>query len=210
MSDPSAGWSTAPNTPCQLASWSTSPPGVLRHHRGSPRCSPCGEVGQGRRGRGDGDRPHTQVGSRRPRCRDPTPLYPYARGAHLRVRSGRRQGASLPEHRRSPHASRGLYMEYRPPRRAAGREDLRWHDLRIGATMAAQARATTRELMTRLGHHHLGRRYALPTRRRRPARRDRATAVQDGWLKSSARGWSVWDTRGRAEESDMRITRSLT
>ena len=46
-----------------------------------------------------------------------------------------------------------LYKVYRPARKAAGREDLRWHYLRhTGATMAAQAGATTRELMTRLGH----------------------------------------------------------
>ena len=42
---------------------------------------------------------------------------------------------------------------YRPARAAAGRPDLRWHDLRhTGATLAAQAGATTRELMDRLGH----------------------------------------------------------
>ncbi|MGO1385797.1 MAG: tyrosine-type recombinase/integrase, partial [Arachnia sp.] len=46
-----------------------------------------------------------------------------------------------------------LYKVYRPARAAAGRPDLRWHDLRhTGATLAAQAGATTRELMDRLGH----------------------------------------------------------
>lgn len=46
-----------------------------------------------------------------------------------------------------------LYKVYRPARAAAGRQDLRWHDLRhTGATLAAQAGATTRELMDRLGH----------------------------------------------------------
>ncbi len=36
---------------------------------------------------------------------------------------------------------------------AAGRDDLRWHDLRhTGATLAAQAGATTAELQARLGH----------------------------------------------------------
>ncbi len=50
-----------------------------------------------------------------------------------------------------------LYKVYRPARKAAGREDLRWHDLRhTGATMAAQAGATTRELMARLGHTTAG------------------------------------------------------
>ena len=38
-------------------------------------------------------------------------------------------------------------------KRAAGRADLRWHDLRhTGATMAAQVGATTAELQARLGH----------------------------------------------------------
>lgn len=50
-----------------------------------------------------------------------------------------------------------LYKVYKPARKAAGREDLRWHDLRhTGATMAAQAGATTRELMDRLGHTTAG------------------------------------------------------
>ncbi|MCW3158630.1 tyrosine-type recombinase/integrase [Micropruina sonneratiae] len=35
----------------------------------------------------------------------------------------------------------------------AGRDDLRWHDLRhTGATLAAQVGATTAELQARLGH----------------------------------------------------------
>lgn len=38
-------------------------------------------------------------------------------------------------------------------KKAAGRSDLRWHDLRhTGATLAAQAGATTAELQARLGH----------------------------------------------------------
>jgi len=38
-------------------------------------------------------------------------------------------------------------------RKAARREDLKWHDLRhTGATMAAQVGATTAELQARLGH----------------------------------------------------------
>lgn len=46
-----------------------------------------------------------------------------------------------------------LYKVFRPARKKAGRPDLRWHDLRhTGATFAAQAGATTRELMDRLGH----------------------------------------------------------
>ena len=46
-----------------------------------------------------------------------------------------------------------LYRHWYKARTAAGREDLRWHDLRhSGATMAAQTGATLAELMGRLGH----------------------------------------------------------
>lgn len=46
-----------------------------------------------------------------------------------------------------------LYKVFRRARAAAGRPDLRWHDLRhTGSTMAAQAGATLAELMNRLGH----------------------------------------------------------
>jgi integrase len=42
---------------------------------------------------------------------------------------------------------------FKRARAVAGRDDLRWHDLRhTGATLAAQAGATTRELQDRLGH----------------------------------------------------------
>src|SRR3712207_9545284 len=45
-----------------------------------------------------------------------------------------------------------LYKVYYPARKAAGREDLRWHDLRhTGAVLAAQTGATLAELMGRLG-----------------------------------------------------------
>lgn len=46
-----------------------------------------------------------------------------------------------------------LYKVFYPARKAAGREDLRWHDLRhTGAVLAAQTGATLAELMGRLGH----------------------------------------------------------
>jgi integrase len=46
-----------------------------------------------------------------------------------------------------------LYKVYYPARQAAGRKDLRWHDLRhTGAVLAAQTGATLAELMGRLGH----------------------------------------------------------
>lgn len=46
-----------------------------------------------------------------------------------------------------------LTKVYYPARQAAGRPDLRWHDLRhTGATLAAVAGATLADLMERLGH----------------------------------------------------------
>ena len=50
-----------------------------------------------------------------------------------------------------------LYRWYYPARAAAGRPDLRWHDLRhTGATLAAATGATLAELMNRLGHSTVG------------------------------------------------------
>jgi len=50
-------------------------------------------------------------------------------------------------------ASSTLYRWFYPAREAAGRADLRWHDLRhTGATLAALTGATLPELMNRLGH----------------------------------------------------------
>lgn len=50
-------------------------------------------------------------------------------------------------------APSSLYAVFYPARKAAGRPDLRWHDLRhTGAVLAAQTGATLAELMGRLGH----------------------------------------------------------
>ena len=50
-------------------------------------------------------------------------------------------------------ASSTLYRWFYPARDAAGRGDLRWHDLRhTGATLASLTGATLPELMNRLGH----------------------------------------------------------
>ena len=50
-------------------------------------------------------------------------------------------------------ATSTLYKVYYPARKAAGRDDLRWHDLRhTGAVLAASTGATLAELMGRLGH----------------------------------------------------------
>jgi integrase len=60
-------------------------------------------------------------------------LFPAAGGGHL--------------------ATSTLYRVYYPAREAAGRPDLRWHDLRhSGAVLAAQSGATLADLMGRLGH----------------------------------------------------------
>lgn len=54
-------------------------------------------------------------------------------------------------------ASSTLYRHFYPAREAAGRPDLRWHDLRhTGATLAAATGATLAELMNRLGHSTVG------------------------------------------------------
>lgn len=50
-------------------------------------------------------------------------------------------------------APSALYRVFYPAREAAGRPDLRWHDLRhTGAVLAAATGATLAELMARLGH----------------------------------------------------------
>lgn len=50
-------------------------------------------------------------------------------------------------------APSSLYRSFYPARTEAGREDLRWHDLRhTGAVLAASTGATLAELMGRLGH----------------------------------------------------------
>ena len=50
-------------------------------------------------------------------------------------------------------APSSLYAVYHPARAEAGREDLRFHDLRhTGAVLAAATGATLAELMARLGH----------------------------------------------------------
>jgi integrase len=60
-------------------------------------------------------------------------LFPAANGGHL--------------------APSTLYKSFYRARHAAGRPDLRWHDLRhSGAVLAAQTGATLAELTARLGH----------------------------------------------------------
>ena len=73
---------------------------------------------------------------------------------HLDRHAQRGANGLLFPNRDGRHMHHGsLYKVYKPARAAAGRPDLRWHDLRhTGATLAAHAGATTRELMDRLGH----------------------------------------------------------
>jgi integrase len=64
-------------------------------------------------------------------------LFPAAGGGHL--------------------APSSLYKVFYPARKAAGRPDLRWHDLRhTGAVLAAATGASLAELMARLGHSTQG------------------------------------------------------
>jgi integrase len=73
--------------------------------------------------------------------------------AHL-ARVGRGRDALLFPAKHGGHlAPSTLQRHYYRARAAAGRDDLRWHDLRhSGAVLAAQAGATLAELMARLGH----------------------------------------------------------
>ena len=76
--------------------------------------------------------------------------------AHLKNHTGKAKDALLfpaAADSTTHMAPSTLYKVYYPARKAAGREDLRWHDLRhTGAVLAAQTGATLAELMGRLGH----------------------------------------------------------
>ncbi len=73
---------------------------------------------------------------------------------HLIEHAGRGRDALLFPAAGGGHMSpSSLYAVYHPARDAAGRPDLRFHDLRhTGATLAAATGATLAELMRRLGH----------------------------------------------------------
>ncbi len=85
----------------------------------------------------------------------PPHLLPAVR-EHLRSSiTGGRDGLLFPSaHDPGRHLAPGsLYKVFYRARDAAGRPDLRWHDLRhTGAVLAAQTGATLAELMGRLGH----------------------------------------------------------
>ena len=82
----------------------------------------------------------------------PTTLIPRLR-EHLDKFAGPGEDALVFPNTQGQHMHHGsLYKVFRPARKTAGRPDLRWHDLRhTGATNAAPY-ATTRELMTFMGH----------------------------------------------------------
>lgn len=64
-----------------------------------------------------------------------------------------REGLLFPAVNGEHLSSTSLYTVFHPAREAAGRPDLRWHDLRhTGAVLAASTGATLAELMARLGH----------------------------------------------------------
>jgi integrase len=76
--------------------------------------------------------------------------------AHLKNHTGKGKDALLFPAAADSNAHMApstLYKVYYPARKSAGRDDLRWHDLRhTGAVLAAQTGATLAELMGRLGH----------------------------------------------------------
>ena len=117
----------------------------------------AGAVVRVRRGviRTDGGRvvkdPKSEAGSRDVNI--PPHLIPVVR-EHLDTRTGREPGTLLFPSARGAHlAPSSLYAVYHPARAAAGRPDLRFHDLRhTGATWAAEEGATLADLMARLGH----------------------------------------------------------
>lgn len=73
---------------------------------------------------------------------------------HLEHHTGPGKDALLFPALQGGHLNNSSLMKpYRKARAAAGRPDLRWHDLRhVAGTEAARAGATTRETMARLGH----------------------------------------------------------
>ncbi len=83
----------------------------------------------------------------------PPHLLPVIREHLLQHAEGGRDGLLFPAASGGHLAPSTLYKSFYKARQAAGRPDLRWHDLRhTAATLAAQTGATMAELMSRLGH----------------------------------------------------------
>ncbi|MFA6046808.1 MAG: site-specific integrase [Phycisphaerales bacterium] len=95
--------------------------------------------------------PKTDAGSRDVVI--PEHLLPLVREHLLKHTQKGANGLLFPSPRGNPLRDSTLGRWYYPAREAAGRPDLRFHDLRhTGAVLAAQSGATIAELMHRLGH----------------------------------------------------------
>jgi integrase len=83
----------------------------------------------------------------------PPHLLPLVREHLLKHAEPGKEGLLFPARGGGHLAPSSLYRVFYRAREAAGRPDLRWHDLRhTGAVLAAQTGATLAELMGRLGH----------------------------------------------------------
>lgn len=83
----------------------------------------------------------------------PPHLLPLVREHLLKHAEPGKDGLLFPARNGGHLAPSSLYRVFYRAREAAGRPDLRWHDLRhTGAVLAAQTGATLAELMGRLGH----------------------------------------------------------
>jgi integrase len=83
----------------------------------------------------------------------PPHLMPAVRDHLARHAGGARDALVFPAALGGHMSPSALYAVYHPAREAAGRPDLRFHDLRhTGAVLAAATGATLAELMARLGH----------------------------------------------------------
>lgn len=83
----------------------------------------------------------------------PPHLLPLVRAHLLEHAAPGKDGLLFPAKSGGHLAPSSLYRVFYRAREAAGRPDLRWHDLRhTGAVLAAQTGATLAELMGRLGH----------------------------------------------------------
>jgi integrase len=95
-----------------------------------------------------------------------------------------------------------LYGMYYPAREAAGRPDLRFHDLRhTGAVLAAATGATLAELMARLGHSTVN---AALRYQHAAADRDKAIAVALSELAGAAPVIPIGAARGKTPRDTAR------
>ena len=129
----------------------------LRRKDVAPARRDPGPPGRGARERRE-HRRHAEVGRGTRDVNIPPHLLPAVK-AHLADNiTGGRDGLLFPAADGVSHlAPSTLYKIFYPAREAAGRPDLRCHDLRhTGAVLAASTGATLAELMARLGHSTAG------------------------------------------------------